>query len=340
MTLVIDIFRKLIPPKAKPSPSGWISFNAPCCHHRGHHNDTRKRGGLKISDSIVYNCFNCKFSTGWKPGTHLSAKFKSLCQWMGASDTDIKDMIFEALKTEGEGYVPEESSFVVTFTDKELPEGAMPIDEWVNSAYLPDISADIGAVIDYVYKRGFDPLTENFYWSPAPGYADRVILPYFYEGRIVGNTARKIGPGKPKYISDQHPFFVYNVDNQVDEHKYVFVVEGQFDALSIGGVAILTNELNEQQIRIINNLGKEVIVIPDQDIPGLMLIEQAAKLGWSVAFPNWENDIKDCADAVQRYGKLFVIVDAIKSAQTGLIKIEVAKNNLQAKLKQSENRDV
>lgn len=338
MTLVIDIFRKLIPPRAKPNPSGWISFNAPCCSHRGHKPDTRKRGGLRLDNGIVYNCFNCKFSAGWKPGTPLSAKFKSLCQWLGASDNDIKDMIFEALKTEGTEYQQEEYHHKPTFTEKELPEGAMPISEWVNSAYLPDISEDIGPVIDYVYSRGMDPLSDNFYWSPAPGYSDRVIVPFKYEGKIVGNTARKVTNGKPKYLSDQHPFFVFNVDEQVREHKYVFVCEGPFDALAVGGVALLTNEVSEQQARIINSIGAEVIVIPDQDKAGLVLIDQAKELGWKVAFPTWDNDVKDCADAVLRYGKLFVVVDAIKTAQDGLIKIEVAKNNLLHKLKLLENQ--
>jgi hypothetical protein len=57
-----------------------------------------------------------------------------------------------------------------------------------------------------------------------------------------------------------------------------------------------------------------------------------------VAFPNWSEDIKDCADAVKKYGKLFVIVDAIKTAQRGEIKISVARNNLETRLAFQEKR--
>jgi hypothetical protein len=255
-----------------------------------------------------------------------------LCRWLGANDDQIKELVFEALKTESTDYEPDHFVEKVKFTEKELPEGAMSINEWVNSAYLPDISADIGPVIDYIYSRGFDALSEHFYWSPAPGYIDRVLLPYYYEGKIVGSTARKVREGKPKYLSDQHPFFVFNVDEQDPKNKYVFVVEGQFDAYAIGGVGLLTNEIAQQQAHIINQLGKEVIVIPDQDRAGLMLIKQAIDYGWSVAFPTWDNDVKDCADAVQRYGRLFVTVDAIKTAQQGEIKISVARNNLETRL--------
>jgi hypothetical protein len=281
---------------------------------------------------VVYNCFNCKYTTSWQPGRTLTEKFKTLCRWLGANDDEIKHLVFEALKTESLDYEPEHFVEKVKFTKKELPEATMPITEWVNSAYLPDISEDIGLVIDYIISRGFDPLDDNFCWSPAPGFIDRVIIPFKYDGVVVGNTARKVKEGRPKYLSDQHPFFVFNIDSQDPLNKYVFVCEGPFDALAVGGVALLTNEISQQQAHIINQLGKEVIVIPDQDQAGLMLIKQAIDYDWSVAFPNWAEDIKDCADAVKKYGKLFVIVDAIKTAQQGEIKISVARNNLETRL--------
>jgi len=333
MTLVVDKFRTLIPPRAKSSPSGWTSFNAPCCHHRGHSQDTRKRAGLRFDQGIVYNCFNCKFTASWLPGRPVSGKFQSLCRWLGGSEDDIKQLIFEALKTESPEYEHKIEEAKVAFEPKELPEGAMSISEWVNSAYLPDISKDIGPVIDYVIGRGFDPMSNNFYWSPAPGYDNRVIIPFTYEGKIVGNTARKVVDGRPKYLSDQHPHFIFNVDSQKEEQKYVFVTEGPFDALAMGGVALLTNDIAEQQERIINSLGSEVIVIPDQDEAGLMLIKRAMECDWAVAFPNWDSDVKDCADAVQRYGRLFVTVDAIKTAQKGEIKLTMALKQLEQRLK-------
>ena len=337
MTLVLDRFRLLLP-RIKSSPSGWISFNAPCCQHRGHARDTRKRAGIMFSEGVVYNCFNCKYTASWQPGRTLTEKFKTLCRWLGANDDEIKHLVFEALKTESLDYEPEHFVEKVKFTKKELPEATMPITEWVNSAYLPDISEDIGLVIDYIISRGFDPLDDNFCWSPAPGFIDRVIIPFKYDGVVVGNTARKVKEGRPKYLSDQHPFFVFNIDSQDPLNKYVFVCEGPFDALAVGGVALLTNEISQQQAHIINQLGKEVIVIPDQDQAGLMLIKQAIDYDWSVAFPNWAEDIKDCADAVKKYGKLFVVVDAIKTAQHGEIKISVARNNLQTRLAYEQER--
>jgi len=338
MTLVVDKFRTLLPPRAKSSPSGWTSFNAPCCQHRGHSPDTRKRAGIRFDgNGIVYNCFNCKFTTGWQPGSSIGEKMKTLCRWLGASEDTIKELVFEAMKTEGDDYRPEHQEIKLEFTDKELPEGAMPLLEWVNSEYWKDISLEVEPVIAYVMSRGYDPFNGDFYWSPSSGYESRVIIPFKWEGRIVGNTARKVTAGKPKYLSDQHPHFVFNFDQQKENQKYIFVCEGPFDALAVDGVALLTNEIAEQQSRIINSLGVEVIVIPDQDRAGLVLFDRAAELGWSVAMPNWDSDVKDVADAVQRYGRLFVIVDAIKTAQQGQIKINMAKKQQEHKLERLES---
>jgi len=338
MTLVVDKFRSLLPARAKSSPSGWTSFNAPCCHHRGHSQDTRKRGGLRFDHGIVYNCFNCKYTASWQPGRPLTEKFKSLCRWLGANDLDINTMILEALKTESADYVAAETK--IDFTPKELPEDSKTLFDWActpTGILSAELVKSLIDVIQYVIDRGHNPHSELFYWSPSAGYENRVIIPFFYKGKIVGNTARKITAGKPKYLSDQHPHFVFNVDSQYEDQQYLFVCEGPFDALAVGGVALLTNDVADQQSKIINSLGHEVIVIPDQDRAGLVLINRAIENGWSVAFPNWEDDVKDCADAVQRYGKLFVVVDAIKTAQHGEIKLTMARKQLEAKLKRIED---
>ncbi len=337
MTLVVDKFRTLVPPRAKSSPSGWTSFNAPCCQHRGHSPDTRKRGGIRFDgNGIVYNCFNCKFSTGWQPGSPFGEKMKSLSRWMGAGEDIIKEMVFEALKTESDEYQSETYQPKIEFEEKPLPEHSMSLKEW-SEIIEGEIEEQLGPqfieVLRYLMDRGYDiPFDHDFYWSPTPGYIDRVIIPFRWEGRVVGNTARKITGGKPEYLSDQHPHFVFNFDKQSEQQKYIFVCEGPFDALAIDGVALLTNDIAEQQSRIINSLGAEVIVIPDQDSAGLVLFDRAAELNWSVAMPTWDSDVKDVADAVKKYGKLFVIVDAIMTAQKGQIKINMAKKKQEHKL--------
>lgn len=340
MTFVIDKFQSLLPPRSRSNPSGWTSFNAPCCHHRGHSQDKRKRGGVRFDTGVVFNCFNCKYTASWQPGRQLSEKFKSLCRWMGASENTINEMIFEALKTESPDYKPRELPSRISFAEKKLPANSLPVSEWLEVDFKDDkiLEQNLAKVVEYIYDRNFDPLSKNFYWSPSEGYQDRVIIPFYYKGKIVGNTARKVRSGRPKYLSDHHSQFVFNIDEQQEDQRYIFVTEGPFDAMSINGVALLTNNISEQQYRIIQGLGHEVIVIPDQDEAGINLINKATEYGWSVAFPNWDDDVKDVADAVNRYGELFVIVDAIKSSQSGSIKINMAKKNFDKKLE--KNREM
>ena len=77
-----------LPWKRKSSPSGWISFNAPCCVHLGHNADTRGRGGVHLSPEggINFHCFNCHLTTGWQPGRRLSYKMRRFMAWLGMAE--------------------------------------------------------------------------------------------------------------------------------------------------------------------------------------------------------------------------------------------------------------
>ena len=121
---------------------------------------------------------------------------------------------------------------------------------------------------------------------------------------------------------------VFNMDRQVRDNKFVFVVEGPFDAMAIDGVAILSNQCNEYQADIIDSLGKEVIVVPDADKAGAKLIEQAIEYGWSVSFPVWAETCKDASAAVKQYGKLFVLKSILDAKEHNRLKIEILKRKI------------
>lgn len=338
MALVVDAFLSLLPSRSKSGPSGWITMNAPCCHHRGHRPDQYRRAGILLDSGVVYNCFNCKFTTGWKPGYPLGEKFKTLCRWLGADDKHINRMIFESLKclnTDTQNFSTYRYS---AFEKKSLPSGSMSLAKWTEQELSEDIESRLSDVLTYIAGRGHDPLDAHFFWTPDAKFCDRVIIPFTFNHEIVGYTARKIKEGRPKYISDQSAHYVFNCDLQQPNQRYILVTEGPFDAISVNGCALLTNSISEQQCRILKEFDSEIIVIPDQDQAGLNLFDQAAEYGFSVATPTWQDDVKDCSDAVARYGKLFVVVDAIMTAQKGSIRINVAKKKLQQKLSK-QNKD-
>ena len=330
MTLVVDRIRQLIPPGSRQTPSGWTTMNAPCCHHRGHRADTKHRGGIRFDTGVVYHCFNCGFTTGWQPGSPIGEKLKHLVSWLGGSDDDIKHLVFEALKTERQDYDPEQDNYLPSFETKTLPQDTITLIEALEQE--PEQAA---AVADYLIGRGFDITEFDFLWSPE--LPDRAIVPFHHQGQLVGYTARRITDRKPKYLSSQNPHTVFNLDQQPQDQQHVLVCEGPFDALAVGGVAVLSNEISEPQARLIERYGYQPILIPDQDQAGLKTIDQAVKYGWQVAFPSWESDVKDCAQAVQRYGRLFVIVDAVKTAQQGEIRITMAKKKMINKLENEKS---
>ena len=130
---------------------------------------------------------------------------------------------------------------------------------------------------------------------------------------------------KVKYYTDVQPGYVFNMDTQDWSRKFVIVTEGPFDAITISGVSILGSEVNDIQQELIDSLNRKVIVVPDRDRPGEKLINQAIEFGWNVAFPEWDNDITDVADAVLKYGRLFTIQSILNSTESSKLKIDLKR---------------
>ena len=86
--------------------------------------------------------------------------------------------------------------------------------------------------------------------------------------------------------------------------------------------------MTPEQAHLIDKLGKRVILCPDRDKPGKDLIEQALTLGWEVSFPPWHPDVKDAAEAVNKYGRLLTVASIIKYATSNNVKIQVQSKML------------
>lgn len=314
---IVDAIYTYLPAKRKQTPSGWIKFNAVCCHHNGNTADTRQRGGMiRNADGCSYHCFNCGYKASYVPGRHLTRKMRNLLEWLGAPNDTITKLSLEALKIESEQTELEKVTLPV-FPDKPFPEDTVTLEQALISGSETAIRA-----AEYLLNRNIDPLKDyNFYVSES--LQDRVIIPFYFEGRLVGYTSRKLGEGKPKYLSEQTPGYVFNLDRQTESRKFVVAVEGPMDAISIDAVAILGADIMDKQAMLINRLGKTVILVPDRDRDGLRTVEQAIDLNWSVSMPDWDDDIKDTNDAVNRYGKLWTLYSIIDSAESSALKIKL-----------------
>ena len=321
MSIVKETLLQFAPIKRKQTPSGWISFNAPCCHHNGTSADTRGRGGLigNTDDGISYHCFNCGYKASWQPGRNLSFKMKNLMKWFNTPDDVITKLALDVMKL-NEGQT--DNFYTVqlpTFVDVELPQDATPIKDFENN-----IPTHLLNVLKYMKERNLYLDDYNFYWSPNLGYRDRLIIPFYHNKKIVGYTARTFSENKrPKYLSNQQPGYVFNFDEQRPEKIFVIVCEGPIDAIHVEGIAVLGSEIKDQQVAMVNSLNKQVIVVPDKDKAGSKMIETALEQGWSVSMPDWGKDINDIGDCVKQHGKLYTLYSIVNNSESSKLKIQL-----------------
>jgi len=322
LTVIRDSVLSLLPGKRKRGSNGWISFNAPCCHHRGESPDRRGRGGVidSADGAITYHCFNCNYKTSYRPGRHLNYGFRKLLSWLGADETLIRRLVIEAVRVKDTQ--PEiaynDTATEIFFKPRSLPDDVRLIDE-------------DPVAFQYCHGRKIDLDRYPLLVSQRTEYNlnRRIIIPFTWRNELIGYTARAWDPFvKPKYHSQYDSNYVYNIDRQLPNSKFVIVVEGPIDAMSIDGVAVLSNECSETQADIIDSLAREVIVVPDRDRAGTKLIDAAIEFGWTVSFPVWHETSKDVNEAVVRYGRLFVLKSILDSRETGRLKIELKRKRL------------
>jgi hypothetical protein len=318
---MIDVLYYL-PARRKPSASGWISFNAPCCEHNGESPDRRSRGGIKTSDAgWSYHCFNCGYTASFVLGRTLTFKARKLLSWMNVPQEEIERINLESLKHKSiEGLLGERQEISnrlqsIEFEERDLPADTQPLNEQAE---------------EYLRKRCVPPDYPFLYKTmPRPG----IVIPFTHDNQVVGHTTRFLDDRTPKYIQDIQPGYVFGTDLLHDNWTNVIVLEGVFDALSIGGLAVLHADVNDAQTRLIRSLDRKVIVVPDQDEPGMRLVDRAVELGWSVSMPEWPADVKDVNDAVIRWGKVATLITIMQAQETSKIKIELRKKQLVKRLR-------
>ncbi len=333
MNLIQNTILTSLPANRKKTPSGWISFNAPCCVHNGETADKKKRGGIMTSadGTISYHCFNCGFKANYTIGRKLNQKMRTFMGYINIPEDTIRKMAIEAMREE-EGDVKYEQKKFVTFSKKELPKNAHKLEVWLEKYVAKDLTEPqwqkIDALLNYLKSRGIGPDWYDFMYSPDQHWDvnKRLLIPFYWRGDVVGFSGRMFEQSdKVKYYTDVQPGYVFNMDAQDWTRKFVIVTEGPFDAITVSGVSILGSEINDIQKELINNLNRQVIVVPDRDAPGEKLINQAMEFGWSVAFPEWEDGVDDVADAVLKYGRLFTIQSILKTTESSKLKIDLKR---------------
>jgi hypothetical protein len=321
----------IVPGKKKLTQSGWHGFNAVCCHHRGHKADKRGRAGLRIDGpNWSMHCFNCGFKCGFTLGKSITQNTRNFLQWCGIEETQIQRWSLESLqKKDILDFIKPKNNDIITFSYRALPDDC----ESLNISNPKHFK-----YIEYLEKRGIHYDSYPFKVTPigtgrvGSRKEHRIIIPYFYKSKIVGNTSRFLDNKSPKYYNVQQPGYVFNIDKQSPSWSVCILTEGIFDALSIDGLALMHNDISSDQAKLISTLNRPVILVPDRDITGLKLCNRALELGYKVSIPNWDSDIKDVNDAVVRYGKLPTLLSILQYATSNRVKIEIQRRKLEQRI--------
>ena len=316
---MLDILTYL-PARRKQTPSGWISFNCPLC------DDRRTRGGLKTSDTgWSYHCFNCSTTASFVMGRALGYRARKLLAALHVPEQEIDLLNLESMRHRSvHGILDERAKLANQLSAIDFEE----MDDFPPGSEV--ITPDLPKYWQYLRDRGvpedFPAMTtirtDGIHWV-----REHITIPFTYDGRVVGWTARMLDGRAPKFISHAQPGYVFGIDLQPANWQHVLVMEGIFDALSTGGVAVMHNTISDAQARLIRSLDREVTVVPDQDRAGLELIDRAVELGWAVSIPDWP-DCKDANDAVRKYGRLATLLTIIQARETSRVKIELRKKQL------------
>lgn len=323
---MFDILQ-VIPGKKKLTQSGWHSFNAVCCHYRGHGSDKRGRGGIRFDgDNWTYHCFNCGFTSNFILGKHLSKNARLLLAYCGIDKEDVDRYNLQSLQHKDilDIAIPRKEKKQIKFDTMELPEAEL----------ISENNSNHSVYVEYLKKRKIAINEYPFMCTPnlEGRQANRIIIPYTYKNKIVGHTSRYLDDRTPKFINEQQPGYVFGYDLQKSNWQVCIVVEGIFDALSISGCALTHNTINDKQATLLKTLNKKIIVVPDQDKPGLEICDKALDYGFYISIPDWDIDVKDVNDAVIKYGKIATLLSILQSATNSKIKIEMQRKKLDKRL--------
>ncbi len=322
--MILDYVKTLLPINTKVSPSGWHTMNCPVCTFNGQTRpDTRKRGGFNFNnDAVAYHCFNCGFKTSWLPGRKITSKFRVLLTNLGATDNDIKKLIFASMQIEPDKAQVTFDSLAIPgqWKEEKLPINAKPILDC-------EVTDEFTKALKYLEKRSLLDAGKWYYTSEKVyNFNERIILPFEYNNKIVGYTARLCKRPKsrsiPKYITKSPQSFIFNYDQQTNV-KYTIVCEGPFDALMVNGVAVCGNHCNNRQVDLLNHLPTTKIVVPDKDGKESNLMDIAVENNWHISLPEWPEGIKDICDAVAHYGRLETLITILYAKEYNKIKIKL-----------------
>jgi DNA primase len=248
------------------------------CHLNigNHKNGDRSPSASLNKDTLLFNCFTCGGgSVIWLVQNSLNiTREEAIARLLGESNGSAIVSIEDFIKRL-EGVFDanhHERVEIPVYSDTLLKRWEGPCD------YLT--SRGVSEAVQREMRTGVEVGRSEFSKSPEGEHMvtlDRVVIPHFMKGKLVGWVARKIQevPGVPKYRNSKgfpRGAWLFNLDN-VDMQSDVYVVESPMSVLVMKSrgvrnvVATFGAKVDKQQIDLLRNFSK-VTIFMDGDEPG------------------------------------------------------------------------
>jgi hypothetical protein len=287
-----------------------------CCKC-AHCNDYKVRAGFKFEDgNVIYNCWNCSTTSVYEEFSgKISKKMREVLNAFGLDDTEISGVVNTAFFFKK----PEEPTISLASLKK--------ISTLTPTIKLPDKSFWLGEhpdfidyqlkLAEYLNERKVDMEKYPFYFSLDPRMIDRVIIPFYRQGNLIYWQARSINPSvKKRYDNAIVPrdAVMFNMDALNYYSKApLFITEGVFDAMMIGGVALIGSKISEAKMELLKKSHRRLIFLIDKDSNGAHLAVDALKQGWEITFA--ADGAEDLNHSVERFGLIWSLNELMKNVR-------------------------
>lgn len=324
-----DMIRKYAPIGLHPTSKGWYPIVCRICNDHGRKGP---RAAFRFENGgFGYHCFNDGCTASFNPTQKepLSHNCEVLFDAYGVPEDEWGQLRLLTLQNSDANVV----SNSIDIEGKKLQIEPTVIDLPPHFYRLCDASEDDKWAFianDYLsYERGIDPASYPFYLSTGLGgkprdnlidWVGRLIIPIYnrrgeliyYQGRAMVDRPRKY---KSPDLSKSNVMFGYD---EIYRHTDlpIYIVEGFFDAVMIGGCATIGNEITPEMMEHLRRSKRPKVVIPDRMGDGHLMANQAIREGWSVSFPDVA-DCKDVNEAINRFGKLYVMKSITEETYSG-----------------------
>ena len=325
MDNIEDVVRSYVPFSHGTSSKGWHTVYCEVCGD-GSRTKGPRAGWLFEGDACFYSCFNCGIKANYDPTREhpLSKGMYDVFEAFGVPASEYKALEIKAN--------PEKQ-----FTRKKkikLPTIETP-DYFKHLVEFDEDDPLASAAREFLWERY--NITQDdypFFLSTGESNSDkkddqylcrylrpRIIIPAYNRDRMVYWQARIfVGEHEKKYVSasvEDTSGAMFGMDNMhTNFDQPLYITEGFFDSWHVHGVAVAKSAMTKSQIEILERVHRPLVVIPDYNPDGLNLAKQAVELGWGVALPDTPDTVDIC-EAINKYGKLFVLKSIVDRTYHG-----------------------